>query len=36
VGIELGIGEVLQGGAVPDGVIILPWLESALFALSAG
>lgn len=35
-GIEHGIGEVLQGNVAPDGVMILSWPESELFAILSG
>lgn len=35
-GIEHGIGETLQGGVEPDGMMILSWPESELFRILAG
>lgn len=35
-GLEHGIGEVLQGNVVPDGVMILSWPESVFFRSLAG
>jgi hypothetical protein len=35
-GIEHGIGEVLQGNVVPEGVMILSWPESELFEILSG
>lgn len=36
VGIEHGIGELLQGNVAPDGVMILSWPGSELFGILAG
>jgi len=36
LGIEHGIGEVLQGNIAPDGIMILSWPGSALFHILAG
>jgi hypothetical protein len=36
VGIEHGIGEVLQGNVAPNGVVILSWPRSDLFEILAG
>lgn len=36
IGIEHGIGEVLQGNIAPDGIMILSWPGSALFDILAG
>jgi hypothetical protein len=35
-GIQHGIGEVLQGNIVPEGVMILSWPESEVFDLLSG
>lgn len=35
-GIEHGIGEILQGNAAPEGVMILSWPDSELFAILDG
>jgi hypothetical protein len=35
-GIEHGIGEVLQGNVAPEGIMILSWPESEVFAILAG
>jgi hypothetical protein len=36
IGIEHGIGEVLQGSIAPDGIMILSWPGSAFFEILAG
>jgi hypothetical protein len=36
MGIEHGIGEILQGNAAPDGMMILSWPGSAFFSTLAG
>jgi hypothetical protein len=36
VGIEHGIGEVLQGNKAPDGIVILSWPGSAFFEILGG
>ncbi len=36
IGIEHGIGEVLQGNIAPDGIMILSWPGSALFDILGG
>ncbi len=36
IGIEHGIGEVLQGNIVPDGIMILSWPGSTLFHILGG
>ena len=36
MGIEHGIGDVLQGNASPDGMMILSWSDSGLFRILAG
>jgi hypothetical protein len=35
-GVEHGIGEVLQGNVAPEGIMILSWPESEVFAILAG
>ena len=35
-GIEHGIGEILQGGAAPEGVMILSWPDSGFFRILGG
>jgi hypothetical protein len=35
-GIEHGIGEVLQGNVAPEGIMILSWPDSEVFAILAG
>jgi hypothetical protein len=35
-GLEHGIGEILQGNVRPDGVMILSWPDSELFAILSG
>lgn len=36
VGLEHGIGEILQGNVAPSGIVIESWPESALFSLLGG
>jgi hypothetical protein len=36
IGIEHGIGEVLQGNVAPSGLMILSWPESSLFSILGG
>jgi hypothetical protein len=36
IGIEHGLGEVLQGSSVPAGIVILSWPGSAFFAILGG
>jgi len=36
MGIEHGIGEVLEGNRPPDGIFILSWPDSAFFEIMAG
>ena len=31
-GVEHGVGEILQGNFVPDGILIRSWPQSAFFA----
>jgi hypothetical protein len=36
IGIEHGLGEVLQGNSVPAGIVILSWPGSTFFAILGG
>lgn len=36
IGIEHGLGEILQGNQAPEGVMILSWPDSELFRILAG
>jgi hypothetical protein len=36
IGIEHGIGEILQGNTVPGGIMILSWPDSAFFSVLGG